>query len=99
MRLRAAAEKELAQTDAIGGTSSASGFRPQGRSPSPLEYQSEHGEDDLDTTGTVDQVVPMGLDLPPPNPKSDVRRCPISIQFAADPIVFPRKVAHPLHGG
>ena len=73
MKLRATAEKDVPKTITAVGTSPAPEFRSQGRSPSPLEYQSDHGEHELDK---IDQVTVMDVDPPPPNPKPKVRRCP-----------------------
>ena len=107
MKLRAASEKEVSQTGGA-GSSSANGIRPLERSPSPLEYQSEHGEDNLSEIKKED-IAPMVvdpvetkrgslrqttpvIDLLAPKPKSKVCSCLSFISPTVDAIIRPRKV-------
>lgn len=62
MRLRAMAEKEILQATKTGGTSTTSEVRLRGRSPSPLEYQSDPWEDEPARIGKVNQVASMDID-------------------------------------
>ena len=92
MKLRATAEKEMARADTAAGTASAPVPHFRGRSPSPLEYQSDHGGDEPAKAEKVDRVTPMDIDPqgddqrppvlavdpPPPKPKRKVRRCLVS---------------------
>lgn len=88
MKLRAVSEREASRVN-VGGNSSAPGFRPVDRSPSPLEYLSESDEDEVPGI-KMDQDVPMDLDpterdiprpptpatdLPPHKPRQKVRLC------------------------
>ena len=77
MKLRSIAEKEVPRTTTTGSTSFAPEFRSEERSPSPLEYQSDHWEDTKPerTIGRIDEATDMDVDPPPPNPKRKVRRC------------------------
>ena len=112
MRLRATAEKAVPLINSASETSSAPELHLLGRSPSPLEYQSEPGEGE--PTKAVDQFTPMDLDpveaergnrRPPPTPVADpppqlkrkVHRPPASIKLALNSIVCPRKMPLPLH--
>lgn len=99
MKLRASAE-EISSTKATGSSSFAPEPRLRGRSPSPLEYQSEHGEDgpakaiapmDIDPVGAEgdDHRPPtlQAVDPPPQKQKPKVHRCLMLTQSTIDAVL------------
>ena len=96
MRLRTTAEKGTPPINATDGTSSIPQFRLPGRSPSPLEYQSDPGEGE--PVVTVDKVTPADVDSveverddkrpptlpvnapPPPKPKRKLAPIPKGVK-------------------
>jgi hypothetical protein len=76
MKLRAWSEKEHPLMDAAGGSFLPVEKAPV-RSPSPLEYQSDAGEDQQAATTSGHEVTPMDIDLP--GPQHDIPRPSIPV--------------------